>query len=147
MQASFKTHTCTRLSWTHTYIHFHPAHTHMPSYMMLIFLPSCRCVVHRAGQKCQRSRELGKEGLINGDPLSTAMPLRAALWLHIALLPNEAQLLDEYNGFALELRGIMARNLPPLSASLFPSVYSQHSALAPFSDSLPALCPAQSAGC
>lgn len=72
-------------------------------------------------QKCQHSRELGKEGLINGEPLSTAMPLHAALWLHIALLPNEAQLLDEYNGFALELQGIMAQNLPPLSASLCPS--------------------------
>lgn len=59
-------------------------------------------------QKCQRGRELGKGGLINGALLSMATLLCEALWLHIALLPNEAQLLEENDGFALELQGIMA---------------------------------------
>lgn len=81
-------------------------------------------------QKCQRSRELGKGGLINGAPLSTATPLRKALWLHIALLPNEAQLLDENGGFALELQGIMAQSLPPLSLSASPLTLSFFPSLA-----------------
>lgn len=59
-----------------------------------------------------------KGGLINGAPLSTAMQLCEALWLHIALLPNEAQLLDENDGFALELQKIMAPTLPLLSVAL-----------------------------
>lgn len=95
----------------HTYLHYHCTSTHMQTYILLIFLPSCCCVVRQAGrptQKCQRGGELGKGGLINGAPLSTAMPLRKALWLHIALPPNEAQLLEENDSFALELQGIIA---------------------------------------
>lgn len=86
-------------------------------------------------QKCQRGRELGKGGLINGALLSMATPLCEALWLHIALLPNEAQLLEENDGFALELQGIMATvssasliSFSPLSLSLILApAYSQHS--------------------
>lgn len=95
----------------HAYLHYHCTSTHMQTYILLIFLPSCCCVVRQAGrptQKCQRGGELGKGGLINGAPLSTAMPLRKALWLHIALPPNEAQLLEENDSFALELQGIIA---------------------------------------
>lgn len=46
-----------------------------------------------------------KRGLINRAPLSAATLLRKALWLHIALLPNNSQLPDKSGGFAPESRG------------------------------------------
>lgn len=76
------------------------------------------------------------------------------------MLPNEAQLLEENDSFALELQGIIAQTLPPLSASLYvflsplalsftlrlilAPTYSQRSSLVPLFVSLPALCPALS---
>lgn len=94
----------------------------MHSYILLILLPSCWCAVCQAGRpytEMSARQGAGKRGFDQWRPLSTATPLREALWLHIALVPNEAQLLEENDGFALELQGIITSLFHlSLSASL-----------------------------
>lgn len=64
-------HTCTRLSWTHVPVRFRSAYTHVHSYMMLIFLPSCWCAAHQAGRpytEMSAQQGAGKRGFDQWSP-------------------------------------------------------------------------------